>query len=575
MPHLLLLLVQLRQFLRLHSLKGRPVAIVTSGGTRIPLERNTVRFVDNFSSGTRGASSAEYFLLAGYAVVFLHRHRSAEPFSRHFSRHFNVLDYVEPAQPPEKGVRVSADLQELFDRYLGSYRSTMEENLLLKIPFSSLQDYLFILRAVSQEAAFYRRKVLMFLAAAVSDFYVPTAEMSEHKIQSSDGDLILHLHSTPKMLKSVRSVWCPDAFVISFKLETDPSILQKKATDSMNKYGQHGVVANLLHNHRTNVMLYYRTAEGSNSISSKPFVRPPGPDVDSAPELEEPLVKELIAMHSVYIDAAQSQSPSPSVTTTSPTSTATNSHHVFARGNDLFEVTLNQTDIPANNNKFFVIQLLQSNTTPNELLLCTKWGRVGAAPQTAKTPFNSIDQAIAAFSQKFKEKTGNDWTNRSSFVAKPGKYVLVADSPQTPTPAQATTMIRSRSVGFNDGAEVISGGSSSNASSVSEPPAKKQSSATASESKLHPEVLKFIALISNLQVYKTTMTEFNIDIAKMPLGKLSKEQIKKGYLVLKRIDEILQRNRNGKTLSSNDSDECLRSTNEFYTIIPHVRPPIS
>lgn len=44
-----------------------------SGGTTIPMEHNTVRFVDNFSAGTRGSASTEYFLEAGYAVIFLYR----------------------------------------------------------------------------------------------------------------------------------------------------------------------------------------------------------------------------------------------------------------------------------------------------------------------------------------------------------------------------------------------------------------------------------------------------------------------------------------------------------------------
>lgn len=38
---------------------GRPVVLVTSGGTIVPLERQMVRFLDNFSAGTRGAISAE------------------------------------------------------------------------------------------------------------------------------------------------------------------------------------------------------------------------------------------------------------------------------------------------------------------------------------------------------------------------------------------------------------------------------------------------------------------------------------------------------------------------------------
>ena len=55
-----------------------------SGGTSVPLEANTVRFIDNFSRGLRGAASAEYFLAQGYSVIFLHRRGSKEPFLRHF-----------------------------------------------------------------------------------------------------------------------------------------------------------------------------------------------------------------------------------------------------------------------------------------------------------------------------------------------------------------------------------------------------------------------------------------------------------------------------------------------------------
>lgn len=40
--------------------QNKKVVIVTSGGTTVPLEKNTVRFIDNFSTGTRGATSAEY-----------------------------------------------------------------------------------------------------------------------------------------------------------------------------------------------------------------------------------------------------------------------------------------------------------------------------------------------------------------------------------------------------------------------------------------------------------------------------------------------------------------------------------
>ena len=41
---------------RRDAARARGVALVTSGGTTVPLERRTVRFIDNFSSGNRGAA---------------------------------------------------------------------------------------------------------------------------------------------------------------------------------------------------------------------------------------------------------------------------------------------------------------------------------------------------------------------------------------------------------------------------------------------------------------------------------------------------------------------------------------
>ncbi|KAG0015349.1 hypothetical protein BGZ81_011727, partial [Podila clonocystis] len=58
---------RIRTFVDRHMKEGRRVVLVTSGGTTVPLETLTVRFIDNFSAGTRGATSAEYFLQQGYA----------------------------------------------------------------------------------------------------------------------------------------------------------------------------------------------------------------------------------------------------------------------------------------------------------------------------------------------------------------------------------------------------------------------------------------------------------------------------------------------------------------------------
>jgi phosphopantothenate-cysteine ligase len=56
---------------------------VTSGGTSVPLEKNTVRSIENFSTGRRGALSAESFLREGFYVIFLYRKNSIQPFKVH------------------------------------------------------------------------------------------------------------------------------------------------------------------------------------------------------------------------------------------------------------------------------------------------------------------------------------------------------------------------------------------------------------------------------------------------------------------------------------------------------------
>ena len=45
---------------------------------------------------------------------------------------------------------------------------------------------------------------MLYLAAAVSDFYIPISQMPDHKIQSSNGPLSLSLQLVPKMLGPVR-----------------------------------------------------------------------------------------------------------------------------------------------------------------------------------------------------------------------------------------------------------------------------------------------------------------------------------------------------------------------------------
>ncbi len=95
-PQLGALADQVRAFLSAHPPATTPrICLLTSGGTTVPLEHQMVRFLDNFSAGTRGAASAERLVDAGYVVLFLHRQHSLEPYSRWYSHSRNCfLDYL-------------------------------------------------------------------------------------------------------------------------------------------------------------------------------------------------------------------------------------------------------------------------------------------------------------------------------------------------------------------------------------------------------------------------------------------------------------------------------------------------
>ena len=83
---------------------------------------------------------------------------------------------------------------------------------------------------------------------------------------------------------------------------------------------------------------------------------------------------------------------------------------------------LNQTNIGQNNNKFYVIQLLQSG---GQYYLWTRWGRVGEAGQSSNKRCGTQEAAEREFCKKFKDKTKNSWEERENFTAVKGKYTLL------------------------------------------------------------------------------------------------------------------------------------------------------
>ncbi|OAO90015.1 hypothetical protein AXX17_AT5G01190 [Arabidopsis thaliana] len=132
---------------------------------------------------------------------------------------------------------------------------------------------------------------MFYLAAAVSDFYVPWKSMTEHKIESGSGPLDIRLAQVPKMLSVLRSNWAPKAFCISFKLETDSKILMEKATKALRKYKVHAVVANELSTRKEEVVV---VSSSGNVVVKRECDKPES-------FVEDNLIRLIVDRHSTYI----------------------------------------------------------------------------------------------------------------------------------------------------------------------------------------------------------------------------------------------------------------------------------
>ncbi|KAL7175105.1 hypothetical protein ACSBR2_028832 [Camellia fascicularis] len=199
------------------------VVCVASGGTTVPLDKRCVHYIDNFSSDGGGRRSM-----------------------------FLILFTVQ--QSHSKAVK----------RAISEHCGAVEGGLLLKLPFTSIFDYLQILQLIAMSMRNLETHTMFYLATAASDFYVPWNSMVEHKLQSGSGPLDMQLVQVPKMFSVLRNDWAPMSFFISFKLETDSNILLQKADMALKKYKMHVVVANELSTRKEKVVVV--TSSGKISV---------------------------------------------------------------------------------------------------------------------------------------------------------------------------------------------------------------------------------------------------------------------------------------------------------------------
>ncbi|KAI8428806.1 hypothetical protein MSG28_007474 [Choristoneura fumiferana] len=122
------------------------------------------------------------------------------------------------------------------------------------------------------------------------------------------------------------------------------------------------------------------------------------------------------------------------------------------------------------------------------------WGRIGTTIGKNKLEdFRDVEYAVLHFEELFTEKTQNDWSQKKYIKYPDAYYPIEVDYEDNTATADLKTDV---------------------------------------DCKLPMPVQKLVMQIFDINVMKKTLLEFELDTEKMPLGKLSKKQIKAGYQVL-------------------------------------------
>lgn len=202
--------------------------------------------------------------------------------------------------------------------------------------------------------------------------------------------------------------------------------------------------------------------------------------------------------------------------------------HIYSESADVYDVMLNQTNLQFNNNKYYLIQLLEDDNA-KAYSVWMRWGRVGKVGQNSLVNCGgNLAQAKDTFKKKFFDKTKNEWEHRAHFEKVAGKYDMVFVDYSIEDKEKDKAVVPS---------------------SLQKP------------CQLNSKVQSLLELICDLKAMEEYVLEMKFDTKKAPLGKLTTEQIRAGYAALKRIEECLKRKMSNK--------ELLDACNQFYTRIPH------
>lgn len=191
----------------------------------------------------------------------------------------------------------------------------------------------------------------------------------------------------------------------------------------------------------------------------------------------------------------------------------------------LYTAMLTMVNLQRDKNSYYKLQAI-GNRTNSRFFLFRSWGRIGSDTigGTKIQTFHNVHNCTAEFEALFEEKSGNN------FFAK--TYVKL---PDCMFPMELDYAVEDKKVDLSADHEV--------------------------KSELKEEVQDLIKLIFNVNVMKKGLIEMDLDLEKMPLGKLSKDQLKKAWVILNDIMDLIVV----------DNRSLIKDkTTQFYHLVPHV-----
>ncbi|CAB3243872.1 unnamed protein product [Arctia plantaginis] len=239
--------------------------------------------------------------------------------------------------------------------------------------------------------------------------------------------------------------------------------------------------------------------------------------------------KSIPKSGSMYVKSGKSSAVKLKIqggTAVDPASNLQDEAHVYKDGNGTkYTVVLSQTDVVAQKNSFYKLQVLEANGKKRYWLF-RSWGRIGTNIGGSKVEnCSSAQEAVSKFEDLYMERTENPWEFRENFMKVPGRYFpLDMDYGGDDVPTETLSVDK--------------------------------------KCDLPEAVQKLVIKIFDVQVMKETLLEFELDTEKMPLGKLSKKQIKSGYKVLSELIKLIEQ-------GSASQNKIIDATNRFFTLIPH------